>query len=104
MRSPGRGLAVQWVARDGGVLCCLLFWICLCKSRNFSEMVSETKVAVDPHRKINKRPIPLLYRIAVYIEREKHQNMNRIGLSAVAFGCLISISALSQRVRTADVP
>jgi hypothetical protein len=30
--------------------------------------------------------------------------MNRAGLSAVAFGCLIGTAAFSQRVRTADVP
>jgi hypothetical protein len=30
--------------------------------------------------------------------------MNRAGLSAVAFGCLISTAAFSQRVRSADVP
>jgi len=30
--------------------------------------------------------------------------MNRAGLSAVAFGCLIGTAAFSQRVRSADVP
>ena len=30
--------------------------------------------------------------------------MNRAGLSAVAFGCLISTAAFSQRVKSADVP
>jgi hypothetical protein len=30
--------------------------------------------------------------------------MNRVGLSAVALGCLISTTVYSQRVKTADVP
>ncbi len=30
--------------------------------------------------------------------------MNRVGLSAVALGCLISTTVFSQRVKTADVP
>jgi hypothetical protein len=38
------------------------------------------------------------------VENTKHQDMNRHGLLAVAFGCLISISAAAQRVKSADVP
>jgi len=30
--------------------------------------------------------------------------MNRVGLSAVAFGCLISISVMAQRVKSSGVP
>jgi hypothetical protein len=35
---------------------------------------------------------------------EKHQAMNHAILSAVAMGCLLSISAAAQRIRTSDVP
>jgi hypothetical protein len=35
---------------------------------------------------------------------EKHQAMNHAILSAVAMGCLFSISSAAQRIRTSDVP
>jgi hypothetical protein len=35
---------------------------------------------------------------------EKHQAMNHAILSAVAMGCLLSISSAAQRIKTVDVP
>lgn len=42
--------------------------------------------------------------LCLIIGVEKHHAVNRANLSAVAIGCLISISAAAQRVRLADVP